>query len=684
MPMLVNHTRRLYACGPGHAGSPTPDPDRHRVHHFQGHAALHRLLTALIVLCLTLPAAARADESQPGVPLPDTMMPVDEVRPGMQGYGLTVFRGTRIEPFTFEVISVEQTASAKRAVVWVRCPEPRMQQSGAVQGMSGSPMYVWGPDEPRVPGQGGRLLGAFAFGFGGAKDCFVGVQPIEYMMAAADRAAPVEQARAPGGSHSPSLLAAMQRHADQTRMPASDRWRLDALAEALGVEPGDAAQPTTVPGPMGEASAQPMLLPLTGVAGPVAEAIAPLLTSAGLTARAGPGTTTGDAPGWLDIEQTTIAPGSVLAIPLGFGDLKLAAVGTATHVKDDGTVLGFGHAMTGSGDTAMPVATGYVHMVLPSRNISFKLGAPGKIVGTLVRDENTAVVGKPGIGFETAPMTVAVNRPGQPAETFNYTVVRHPQFSPVVAVTVMLQSLLAQQALPTESTVHVQGELTFDGGRVLPIDAIAPRAAPQQLVFQLLPGIAAMAQNPHGVAQLTRGEITLTIENKVRNADLMQARLDRSQVEPGDEVNVVAKLSRHGQPPRRVSTAFTVPRDTRPGNYQVVVGDAETYGRLMMANRPHLSMTESIDDVLTVVKQVLAVRNNQLFAVMLLEPDGLAVGRNEMPSLPSSRLSLMTTPASTMATPYARWVESSIELDTAVSGQMMFQLTVNDPDAPTN
>jgi len=674
---------------------------------FHQGTALQRLITALLTVCLmtclALPAAAEQpepinkakanpqaaakDNPAPGVsPLPEGMISVAEVRPGMTGYGMTVFHGTEPEPFTFEVVSVERLATARRAVVWVRCPEPRMQQSGPVQGMSGSPMYIWGENEPNVPGQGGRLLGAFAFGFGGSKDCYVGVQPIEYMLAAGDRAKSAQQARVPETSSAPVMLAALQRHASDIDLPQRDRWRLDALAKATGAQ---RVSPTAlrVPGPAGQAGAHTLALPLSGLAGGLSEPLAPILAPLGLhptQSFAGVGTNTGPAPEWIDIDQTTIGPGSVFAVPLGFGDLKLAAVGTATHVKDDGTILGFGHAMNASGETSMPVATGYVHMVMPSRGISFKVAASGKIVGTMTRDEASAVVSKPGIGFETAPITVTVNRPGQQPETFNYEIVRHPQYSPPLAMTVMVQSLLAQQGMPMDSTVHLDGELTFDGGRKLPIQLMVPRAGPQDLAFALIPPIAAMAQNPHKITQLTSGHMTMTVENKVRNATIMQGRLDRSEAEPGDTVRATVQLARFGQDMEKLTTEFTVPRDTAPGNYDVLVCDAETFGQIMLRNRPHLQLTESVDDVLHLIKQVLAVRNNQLFTMMLLEPDGIAVGRNEMPSLPSSKMSLIATPSNTMALPYARVVKSSIDLDDAVDGRLSFQLTVTDPDAPNN
>ena len=46
-------------------------------------------------------------------------MKVSEVRPGMKGYGLTVFRGTKIERFDVEVVGVLEKTNMGRPLVLI-------------------------------------------------------------------------------------------------------------------------------------------------------------------------------------------------------------------------------------------------------------------------------------------------------------------------------------------------------------------------------------------------------------------------------------------------------------------------------------------------------------------------------------------------------------------------------------
>ena len=105
-----------------------------------------------------------------------------------------------------------------------------------------------------------------------------------------------------------------------------------------------------------------------------------------------------------------LRPGSPLSVPLIMGDWDAAATGTVTDVLPDGTVLGFGHPMMGMGTTAMPMATGEVHFVMPRQDISFKQSSSRRVVGTLRRDAAAGVAGGAGVDFDTAALRVAVDQ----------------------------------------------------------------------------------------------------------------------------------------------------------------------------------------------------------------------------------------------------------------------------------
>ena len=83
------------------------------------------------------------------------IMPVGDVRPGMQGIAKTVVAGTDIEEFGVEVIGVLKDKGPSGDLILVRTYGDVIDRTGGiVQGMSGSPVYI-----------DGKLVGAIAYGW---------------------------------------------------------------------------------------------------------------------------------------------------------------------------------------------------------------------------------------------------------------------------------------------------------------------------------------------------------------------------------------------------------------------------------------------------------------------------------------------------------------------------------------
>src|SRR6476469_1329752 len=95
-------------------------------------------LLSLAALCLTVEAESPAAAASPFDP--QRHMRVSEVREGMTGYGLSVFKGTKIERFDVKVLSVLKNFNPKYDVVLIECRGANLEHTGAIAGMSGSPI----------------------------------------------------------------------------------------------------------------------------------------------------------------------------------------------------------------------------------------------------------------------------------------------------------------------------------------------------------------------------------------------------------------------------------------------------------------------------------------------------------------------------------------------------------------
>lgn len=126
----------------------------------------NRIFLALFLFNLSL----FAQNLPPSPPDNPQVIPMSEIKEGMEGVGYTVIHGTNVEPFKVKVISVLRKMWHGSDAILIELEGLNLEHSGTVAGMSGSPIYF-----------DGKIAGALAFGWNYAKDPIAGVTPIEEM-----------------------------------------------------------------------------------------------------------------------------------------------------------------------------------------------------------------------------------------------------------------------------------------------------------------------------------------------------------------------------------------------------------------------------------------------------------------------------------------------------------------------
>src|ERR1700722_20167116 len=135
-------------------------------------------------------------------------IPVDQIHAGMRGVAYTVFEGIKPESMDVEVLGVLRNVNGPKGdMILVRLHGTKVEYTGVVAGMSGSPVYF-----------DGKLAGALAFRIGEfSKEPIAGVTPIEEMLEinALDR-------RPAGGAMRANRSASGQATSAPTASPSED------------------------------------------------------------------------------------------------------------------------------------------------------------------------------------------------------------------------------------------------------------------------------------------------------------------------------------------------------------------------------------------------------------------------------------------------------------------------------
>src|SRR5687767_2189262 len=109
-------------------------------------------------------------------------MRVSELREGMRGKALTVFRGSQAEEFNVEILGVVPGAiGPKQDLIVGRLSGGGADRTSVFAGMSGSPVYI-----------DGKLVGAISYSFPFSKEPICGITPIEQMIAIFEKKEPAK------------------------------------------------------------------------------------------------------------------------------------------------------------------------------------------------------------------------------------------------------------------------------------------------------------------------------------------------------------------------------------------------------------------------------------------------------------------------------------------------------------
>ena len=646
------------------------------------------------LLCPLLLAAtvalARPDAQEPASNSlfdPARHMRVSEVRPGMKGYGLSVFRGTKIDRFDVEVLAVLHNFNPKSDVVLIKCKGANLELTGAVAGMSGSPVYL------RDEAGRERMIGAFAYGWPMTKEPVAGVQPIEYMLAMPATKRPATPSDANPATPGTGPAAAGTRDAElSVDQPAARlSW---SFAEATGWPNGSKllepkAQPLASHDglrerePSGRLSVdsvnvtrlQPLATPLMvgGISQKTLDAFAPLFSAYGLVPLQAGGSSSappGEAPAPLE-------PGSVMAVPLLTGDADMTAIGTCTDVVGD-RVFGFGHPFQNEGSVVLPMGSGRVNSIIPNLMTSFKLGSLTATRGRIVADRSVGVAGELGEPPPTVPIEVRVlYTDGSLDRTYSFRSALHPKFTPLLAGAAIMQSVAGTNDLPQLNTVEYDLTVEFANGRSLRLNNKSVNVNPMTLFTELGTPMVTAAENPFERVPLKKVSGTVRVTPAARDAQILEVNVPKNKYRPGDAVRAFVTYKPFRSPEAIMPVELELPKDLSEGTYQVVFSDWQRYATDELQGKPFRFTAERAGEVFDVLKDVASIRHDALYVRLVRQPDGVAVGRTAMPRLPSSRRQILIGAGRSTTSKFVSSTVKSFPTNHVFTGAADFAITID-------
>ena len=585
---------------------------------------------ALAALLLGAGAAAPSAQARPPVPVrhpapgqrlqwdSKKFMHVSELRPGMRGYALTVFKGTKIERFGIEILGVVAKFNEGKDYILFRALDgpPVTRALGIAHGMSGSPIYI-----------NGRLVGAISMGIPGtqfARDPIALATPIEDMF-----------------------------DSWSTDLPKKPSGMSAAPPSQTGLSADLAAQ--------GYAQFQPLDLPVVA-SGLSARSIARL--NAHLNGTLAPyhfSVLAGGGAGGVNTNTNPLArgaslvPGSAVGVSLVQGDVDLTATGTVTY-RDGNRLLLFGHPFTSLGPIDAALTTAYVVSIFPSYQDSIKIGSPIKTVGRIFQDRPFAVGGVIGPLPQMVPMTVSVNDQSiHRRKDFHVRIINHPLLTGQFITQVAGAAIAQVHGQPGDSVAQVSMDVDVEEiGHVRRTNVFYDALSIDQTAIGDLDNLMGLlSSNPFYPLAVKSVKMAVTIQNRHDTAEIDHLFVKQSHFAPGDTVDVGVVLKPYKRPLYTRMVSVKIPLNTPDGSLPLSVagggsggGVVSLLGGLIQVRSSEPTGTAA--NVAQLVKNFTEKpRNNELVARLLLPTSAVTIQGEKLSGLPPTLASVMQSTRTT-------------------------------------
>jgi hypothetical protein len=268
-------------------------------------------------------------------------------------------------------------------------------------------------------------------------------------------------------------------------------------------------------------------------------------------------------------EITDLVPGGICGVTLVSGDGNISAMGTITEITGD-TIFALGHSAYATGASTLPLCGGKVLAYLPSYYQSFKLVAPGNIIGKVVFDGNAGIKA---VINEEPPMVNCKIKIG--AVKKRYRITAEESIFPVIPPFLVFSNWVEEKGAYESSTVKGEFNIWTNEGNVLIPIVVSGVQVQRELYEWINETLREIQRNRFEGITVDSISVDLKAEEGVKEYLIENLVLKKKNFKTGDTITINVVLSRYRETDTVVVFNFVAPEN--PCDLTVRVSGRDEY-----------------------------------------------------------------------------------------------------------
>jgi hypothetical protein len=572
--------------------------------------------------------------------LPATeFMKLSEIRPGMEGEGKTIFKGSTIETFKFKVLGILDKFVSDKNMIIAELFAPELNDGGVIAGMSGSPVYI-----------DGKLIGSVSYGLSNfSKKPIAGITPIEDILKTSDYNSPIANVEISDikidfKKENVKQIAEAIRNLLVGRMnfsPAKSMLPIKLFSSSRGFIP----EALTI--------LQDVFVPLQNLGGGK-----------------------DFSKNKLNEELFTVRPADAVSIPLIRGDALYAATGTVTHV-DGQKVYVFGHPFFNLGTVDFPLHRAEIISLVPSYESSFKLAVTRNMVGAVQQDRFSGVQAELGKTPYMIPLKIFLKNRNK---IFNLELVSHPLLTPALTYMSLLNALLAEFQEFGFQSIAVKGKIFIENeDNVVLEDLFSGTAAFDEFSTLVMVVNYFLMNNKEKNIKIQKMDFEISGREAIKNAALENVLIDKNAFLPGEPIAIRMYLKNEKGDNFEEQVTIKAP-SLKPGSvFYLMAADAMEVTEFDTKFMKSVYFPTKLNSLIRAINNIR--KSNRIYLKIFVPLQGVFINGFEYSYLPASISNVLlfnsiskdqsNVQISTIA-------EYQYEIPAVVSGKKIFKLSIKE------
>lgn len=573
------------------------------------------------------------------------IMKLSEIKPGMEGEGRTIFKGTRIETFKFKVLGViEKFAPDKNLIIVELLDSPILDEAGIIQGMSGSPVYI-----------DGKIIGAVSYGFGFSKKPIGGVTPIEDIIEIDEHNNPVVSVEID--------VSNIKVKFDKENLQAVADYLRHELIRRVSATPHESLTP----------------IPLIGAH----KGMDPDITASYFSPIFSPASSL-KVKNWeqeknvvvdnIDRKKFDIQPADAAAIPLIRGDFEYSVSGTVTYVNGNKVYL-FGHPFFNLGTVEFPLHKADIITVVPSFQSSFKLAATRDMIGTVMQDRFSAVQAELGRTPYMIPMKVFLENRNR---SFNLEMVSQPLLTPILASISLSNIFSAEYKQFGFQSLQVNGKIFIENEKNIVIDDLFSGPNSSNELGNLLLAITYFLMNNRDKhIKIQKMDFSISGSERIMNTSIENVILNKQSFYPGELINIGIHLKNERGNDLVETLQIKAPNLKAGSEFHLMVAGKNEIVQFENKNVKTNYFPVTINELIRAINNLR--KNNRIYLKLMSSDEGVFIKGHEYSNLPESLQNLFsfnTMSENQSKMRYSTITEYQYPVPAVVTGTKLFKLKI--------